>query len=40
MEALNRRPFPWRLFSCELCGTAVLVLVRLSLVIGVYINRL
>ena len=32
---MNQR-FPWRLFLCELSGTAVLVLVGLSLVIGMF----
>ena len=36
MEAPNSQRFPWRLFLCELCGTAVLVLVGLSLVIGMF----
>jgi aquaporin Z len=36
MEAPNNQPFPWRLFLCELCGTAALVLVGLSLVIGMF----
>jgi aquaporin Z len=30
------QPFPWRLFLCELSGTAVLVLVGLSVVIGMF----
>jgi aquaporin Z len=36
MEAPNSQPFPWRLFLCELTGTAVLVLVGLSFVIGMF----
>ena len=36
METQKNQPFPWRLFLCELCGTAVLVLVGLSLVIGMF----
>jgi aquaporin Z len=36
MEAPNHQPFPWRLFLCELSGTAVLVLVGLSFVIGMF----
>lgn len=36
MEAQDSRSFPWRLFLCEMCGTAVLVLVGLSLVIGMF----
>ena len=36
MEASNNQPFPWRLFLCELSGTAVLVLVGLSFVIGMF----
>jgi aquaporin Z len=36
MEAQNNQPFPWRLFLCELSGTAVLVLVGLSFVIGMF----
>ena len=36
MEAPNSQRFPWRLFLCELSGTAVLVLVGLSLVIGMF----
>jgi aquaporin Z len=36
MEAPNNQPFPWRLFLCELTGTAVLVLVGLSFVIGMF----
>jgi aquaporin Z len=36
MEAPNNQPFPWRLFLCELSGTAVLVLVGLSFVIGMF----
>jgi len=36
MEAPQRQAFPWRLFLCELSGTAVLVLVGLSLVIGMF----
>jgi len=36
METQKRPPFPWRLFLCELSGTAVLVLVGLSLVIGMF----
>ena len=36
MQAQESQPFPWRLFLCELCGTAVLVLVGLSLVIGMF----
>ena len=34
MQAPNHQPFPWRLFLCELSGTAALVLVGLSFVIG------
>jgi aquaporin Z len=30
------QPFPWRLFLCELSGTAVLVVVGLSFVIGMF----
>ena len=40
MEAPNNQPFPWRLFLCELSGTAVLVLVGLSLVIGMFVVSL
>ena len=29
-------PIPWRLFLCELCGTAVLVMAGLSVVIGMF----
>ena len=36
MEAPNSQPFPWRLFLCELTGTAALVLVGLSFVIGMF----
>ena len=36
MEVPNSQRFPWRLFLCELSGTAVLVLVGLSLVIGMF----
>jgi len=36
MQAPNSQPFPWRLFLCELSGTAVLVLVGLSFVIGMF----
>jgi aquaporin Z len=36
MEARKSQPFPWRLFLCELGGTAVLVLVGLSVVIGMF----
>jgi aquaporin Z len=36
MEAPNNQSFPWRLFLCELSGTAVLVLVGLSCVIGMF----
>jgi aquaporin Z len=36
MKAQANQPFPWRLFLCELCGTAALVLVGLSLVIGMF----
>ena len=36
MEAPNHQAFPWRLFFSELSGTAVLVLVGLSVVIGMF----
>jgi aquaporin Z len=36
MQARMDHPFPWRLFLYELGGTAVLVLVGLSLVIGMF----
>ena len=36
METQKNQPFPWRLFLCEVSGTAVLVLVGLSLVIGMF----
>jgi aquaporin Z len=36
MKEQRSQPFPWRLFLCELSGTAVLVLVGLSLVIGMF----
>jgi aquaporin Z len=36
METQKNQPFPWRLFVCELSGTAVLVLVGLSFVIGMF----
>jgi aquaporin Z len=36
MIAHEGQRFPWRLFWCELSGTAVLVLVGLSLVIGMF----
>jgi aquaporin Z len=36
MEAPNSQPFPWRSFWSELAGTAVLVLVGLSLVIVMF----
>ena len=36
MKAPNHQPFPWRLFFSELSGTAVLVLVGLSVVIGMF----
>ena len=36
MKAPDNRPFPWRLFLCELSGTAVLVLVGLYVVIGMF----
>jgi aquaporin Z len=36
MKTPNNQPFPWRLFLCELSGTAVLVLGGLSLVIGMF----
>jgi aquaporin Z len=36
METQKSQPFPWRLFLCELSGTAVLVLVGLSFVIGMF----
>ena len=36
MEAPNNQPFPWRLFLCEMSGTAALVLVGLSFVVGMF----
>jgi aquaporin Z len=36
MQAQKSHPIPWRLFFCELSGTAVLVLVGLSCVIGMF----
>ena len=36
MNAPNNQPFPWRLFLCELSGTAVLVLVGMTLIIGMF----
>jgi len=36
MKPSNHQSFPWRLFLCELSGTAVLVLVGLSFVIGMF----
>src|SRR5689334_16667253 len=36
MKPASHRPFPWRLFLCELSGTAVLVLGGLTLVIGMF----
>jgi aquaporin Z len=36
MGTPNNQPFPWRLFLCELSGTAALVLVGLSVVIGMF----
>jgi aquaporin Z len=36
MEAPNLKPFPWRLFLCELSGTTMLVLVGLSVVIVMF----
>jgi len=36
MQTQRAQRFPWRLFVCELSGTAVLVLVGLSLVIGIF----
>jgi len=36
MTAPNHQPFPWRLFLCELSGTAVRVLGGLTLVIGMF----
>ena len=36
MQATNIQPFQWRVFLCELNGTAILVLVGLSVVIGIF----